>query len=152
MTFHRSYLNEKISVKTNIEINKFSYSNGGWEGMSYWAMDVIKLVIHIFNNGIKTTSTCCDTELWLWFILRRSTKLLPKPMLTDYQKSPVTWIWWAILQDTPLPSITNVCFKINYMKCHSSLPGPVYFLHSASNSCRVEIIIITWNKFTFSIN
>ena len=49
-------------------------------------------------------------------MLPGGTKPFPEPMLTDYQSSDIHIR--AISQENPQPSITEIRFKITYLKFH----------------------------------
>ena len=68
------------------------------------------------------------TEIWVNIglgngLVPGGTKPLPEPVLTDHQRSPVTFILRAISQEIPQPSITKIHLKMTYLKFHLSFPG-----------------------------
>ena len=67
------------------------------------------------------------TEIWVNFgsgngLLPDGTKPLPESVLTDHQRSPVTYPG-AFSQEMPQSSITKICLKITYLEFHSNFPG-----------------------------
>ena len=67
------------------------------------------------------------TEIWFNIgsgigLLPDGTKPLPKPMLTDHQKSNDIHIM-AISQEKPQSPITKICLKVACPKLHSNFPG-----------------------------